>query len=205
MPQIKICGVTRPVDAANAVRAGADAIGLQFFDKSVRSITLEEAVQIRKEIPPFVSTVGVFVNLKKEDLMRVVDLVGLDYVQLHGNEDPDYIRDLPVRVIKTVRVGSREDLKDVGLYPADVLLLDAKIGDQLGGTGKTFDWSLLDDFTSSMPIMLAGGLCAKNVEEAIIKTKPQVVDLCSGVESEPRIKSYEKMREFVKNVRKTEL
>lgn len=201
MPQVKICGITRPQDALAAVKAGANAIGLQFFEQSVRGVTVEQAIQIRKQIPPFVSVVGVFVNAEMDTILQAAEAVRLDYVQLHGDETQNFIKHLPIRTIKTVRIGSATDLELIDGYQADVLLLDTKVGDQYGGTGKSFDWSLLDGFTSSMPLMLAGGLHSGNIVDAIRATKPKIVDLCSGVESAPSIKSFSKMREFIEIVR----
>ncbi|NRA18465.1 MAG: phosphoribosylanthranilate isomerase [Oceanospirillaceae bacterium] len=204
MTRVKICGITRPEDALAAVRAGVDSIGLQFVEWSSRCVTIEQAMQIRKEIPSSVSVVGVFVNEKREDILRTVELVGLDYVQLHGDETADFVRELGVPTIKTVGVESQKDLYDLERYPADALLLDTKVDGQCGGTGQSFDWSLLNGFTTSIPLILAGGLRAENIVAAIRAVRPQEVDLCSGVESAKGIKSYEKMREYIKIVQKTD-
>ena len=205
MLRVKICGITRQQDALAAARAGADAIGLHFYKKSVRYVTPEQAMQIRKQIPPFVSVVGVFVNAEREEILRTAEFLRLDYIQLHGNESPDSFRDLPARTIKTMRVGSQEDLYGLDRYPADALLLDAKVGDQYGGTGQSFDWSLLNGLTTSMPLILAGGLRPDNIAEAVKATNPQAVDVSSGVESAPAIKSYDEMRVFIQNARSAAL
>ena len=203
MIRVKICGITREQDAVATVRAGADAIGLQFVETSPRRITVERAIQLRKEIPPFVSVVGVFLNAKREDILRTVELAGLDYVQLHGDESPDFVRDLPVRTIKTLGVSTAQDIVDLDRYPADAILLDTKVNGRCGGTGQRFDWSLLKELQTYLPIILAGGLRAENIVEAIRTAKPQIVDVCTGVESAPGIKSFEKMREFISIVRNT--
>ena len=201
MLRVKICGITRQQDALAAAKAGADAIGLQFYKKSVRYVTPEEAVQIRKQLPPFISIVGVFVNAEREEIQRITELIRLDYIQLHGDEGPDSYRDLPARTIKTVRVGSQNDLCGLNDFPADALLLDAKVGDQYGGTGQRFDWSLLHGLTTSLPLILAGGLRPDNIAEAVKATNPHAVDVSSGVESAPAIKSYDKMRVFIQRAR----
>ena len=202
MLRVKICGITRQEDALAAARAGADAIGLHFYKKSVRYVTPEQAMLITKQLPPFLSVVGVFVNAEREEILRTAELCRLDYIQLHGNETPEAFINLPARSIKTVRVGSVEDLCGVERYPVDALLLDAKIGDQYGGTGQCFDWSLLNGLTTSMPLILAGGLRPDNIAEAVKATNPQAVDVSSGVESAPAIKSYDKMRRFIQNARR---
>lgn len=204
MIRVKICGITTEQNAAAIVRAGADAIGLQFVDSSPRRISVERAIQIRKEIPPFVSVVGVFLNATREEILRTVELVGLDYVQLHGDESPDFIQQLPVRSIKTVGVSTSVDLINLDRYPADAILLDTKVDGRCGGTGQRFDWSLLREMKTSMPIVLAGGLRSENIVEAIRVARPQVVDVCTGVENAPGIKSYEKVREFIGIVRNTD-
>lgn len=205
MVRVKICGITRPQDAVAAARAGADAVGLQFFERSVRYVTPDQAAEIRRHIPPFVSVVGVFANAPREHILRVAERVGLDYVQIHGNENPDFSRDFPLRTIHTVRVGGREDLNDLDRYPANALLLDSKVGNELGGTGQSFDWSLLNGVTTSLPLIVAGGLRPDNVAAAVRATSPQAVDVCTGVESEPAIKSYAKMELFVRNARRAAL
>ena len=203
MLRVKICGITRQEDALAAARAGADAIGLHFYKKSVRYVTPEQAMLITKQLPPFLSVAGVFVNAEREEILRTAELCRLDYIQLHGNETPDSFINLPARTIKTVRVGSVEDLYGLERYPVDALLLDAKIGDQYGGTGQCFDWSLLNGLTTSMPLILAGGLRPDNIAEAVKATNPQAVDVSSGVESAPAIKSYDKMQKFIQNARRT--
>jgi phosphoribosylanthranilate isomerase len=201
MLRVKICGVTSREDALNAERSGADAIGLQFFKGSVRYVTPDQAMDIRKSMPPFVSVVGIFVDADRDEILRMTELVGLDYIQLSGNESPDSCRDLPARTIKTIRVGSRDDLVGLDRYPVDVLHLDSQVGSQYGGTGRTFDWSLVEGFATSKPLVVAGGLNPDNVADAVRATRPHAVDVCSGVESAPAIKDYDKMRRFVDNAR----
>ncbi|MDE2772696.1 MAG: phosphoribosylanthranilate isomerase [Gemmatimonadota bacterium] len=198
MLRVKICGITRREDALAAARAGADAIGLNFCKESVRYVTAEQGILITKQLPPFLSVVGVFVNAKRDEILRTAELCRLDYIQLH-DDTPDAFRNLPVRTIKTVRVGDVEDLRGLERYPVDALLLDAKVGGQYGGTGQCFDWSLLNGFVTSAPLILAGGLRPDNIARAVEATNPQAVDVSSGVESTPGIKSYDKMQAFVQN------
>ncbi|MCJ9674142.1 MULTISPECIES: phosphoribosylanthranilate isomerase [unclassified Neorhizobium] len=201
MLRVKVCGITRQEDAFAAVRAGADAIGLQFYGKSTRHVTPEQGRSIRKQLPPFLSVVGVFVNAEREEILRTVQCCRLDYIQLHGDEGPEYFVDMPAKTIKVVRVGGAEDLKGLERYSADALLLDAKVGNQYGGTGQCFDWSLLNGLTTSVPLILAGGLRPGNIEKAVRDANPQAVDVSSGVESAPAVKSYEKMRLFIEKAR----
>lgn len=205
MLRVKICGITRPQDAMAAARAGADAVGLQFFEGSVRYVAPDRAAEITRCLPPFVSVVGVFANATREHIVRVAERVGLEYVQIHGNEDHDFCRDVPLRTIHTVRVGGPEDLSDLDRYAADALLLDSRVGNALGGTGQSFDWSLLHGVTTSLPLIVAGGLRPDNVAMAVRATIPQAVDVCTGVESEPAVKSYAKMELFVRNARRAAL
>jgi phosphoribosylanthranilate isomerase len=202
--RIKVCGITRARDAADAVRAGFDAIGLQFVERSPRRVTIEQAIEIGREIPPFVSLVGVFLDADREMVLRVAELAGLDYVQLHGSESPAFVESIPLRCIKTVGVASSSDLIDLDRFPADAILLDTKIDGRVGGSGKTFDWKLLDGISVKLPLVLAGGLRVENVVQAIRLVKPKALDLCTGVESNVGIKSFQKMCEFVSVVRDTD-
>jgi phosphoribosylanthranilate isomerase len=203
MSRVKICGITSPQDALSAMQAGADAIGLQFVKHSPRRVTLDKALEIKKVLPPFISVVGVFFNETKKEIISTIEYVGLDYVQLHGSEGIDLLRGLPARTIKTIGVESKQDLKDLDRYPADALLLDTKIDGRCGGTGQSFDWSLLDGVITSIPLILAGGLNAENIVKAMKITKLQLLDLCTGVEVEPGIKSFKKMQEFIRIVQNT--
>lgn len=201
MLRVKICGITSPRDAAEAARAGADAIGLQFFSGSIRYLTVDQAIEIRKSIPPFISIVGIFVDAERTEILKMTEAVGLNYIQFSGNESPDSCKDFPAQTIKTIRVGSKDDLVDVDQYPVDVLHLDSQVGSQYGGTGHIFDWSLATDFVTSKPLIVAGGLRPENVAEAVRSLRPDAVDVCSGVESAPAVKDYEKMRQLILNAR----
>ena len=197
--RVKICGITSPQDALAAVQAGADAIGLQFYEGSIRCVDSRQALQIVQRMPPFVSLVGVFVNADRQEILEKASFLHLDYVQLHGDEHAELYRDFPIKTIKTVRVRSQEDLRDSEHYPSNALLLDSKVSGKYGGTGRTFDWSLIGGLTMSVPLILAGGLRPENVREAIETVNPQAVDVSSGVESAPAVKCYDKMRAFVQN------
>lgn len=201
MIRVKICGLTRLEDVEDAVLAGADAIGFQFVDASPRRISVEQAVQLRKAIPPFVSVVGVFVNADRETIKLIAEVVGLDYAQLHGDETPEFLQTLPVRSIKTIGVSSADDLANLDRFPAQAILLDSKVEGRVGGTGRCFDWSFLKDLRTTHSIILAGGLRSDNVAQAIELAKPNSVDVCTGVESGLGIKNYQKMQEFIKVVR----
>jgi phosphoribosylanthranilate isomerase len=205
LPRVKICGITRPEDAVAAARVGADAVGLQFFEGSVRHVTPDRAAEIRRALPPFVSVVGVFANASREYILRVAERVGLEYVQVHGDEDPGFCRDLPLPTVRAVRVGGPEDLEHLDRFAGDALLLDAKVDHAFGGTGERFDWSLLDRVTTRRPLIVAGGLQPDNVAEAVRATGCYAVDVCTGVESAPAVKSYVKMERFVGNARRAGL
>ncbi|MEU7897666.1 phosphoribosylanthranilate isomerase [Nonomuraea sp. NPDC049152] len=132
----------------------------------------------------------------------MIEGVRLDCVQLHGDEGPEFAEKLPVRVIKSIRVGSREDLAGLERYHVDAFLLDAKVDGHFGGTGRRFDWSLLEGVELARPLILAGGLDSENVADAVKQTRPYAVDVCSGVESAVGVKSRQKVRAFVENARR---
>jgi phosphoribosylanthranilate isomerase len=198
MVRIKICGITNLEDALLAADLGANALGFIFYAKSPRCVAPEAAREIIRQLPPFVLSVGVFVN---EEAARVRDLaarVGLDWVQLHGQEPPDYCRSLGRRVLKGFRIQDEKSLKDLEAYHGAVqaLLLDTYKKGQTGGTGETFDWELARRAQSYGPIVLAGGLTAANVAQAIKTVQPQAVDVASGVEAAPGKKDPEKLKAF---------
>jgi phosphoribosylanthranilate isomerase len=210
MTRIKICGITRPEDAVAAAQAGADAIGL-VFAKSPRQVTIRQARRIVAALPPFVSAVGVFVHARAATVIRTVAEAGLSAVQLHGDESPDFIARLEtIRVIKALRVRDRAFVDQIQAFrSAGVggILLDAFSVRARGGSGKHFDWDLvaglrrtgaLDD---APPLILAGGLTPDNVRSGIQRVRPWGVDVSTGVEDEPGIKSAEKISRFVAAVR----
>jgi phosphoribosylanthranilate isomerase len=205
--RIKICGVTDPDDARNAALLGADAIGLNFYEKSPRCIDAARASRIIDSLPAFVSAVGVFVN--HPDPQGLEDLalsLGLHAIQLHGSETPDYCSMIQkVKVIKAFRVDSNFKVESLRSYGNGIFLLDSGTGANFGGTGKTFDWDQAYGANAFGWIVLAGGLNPDNVQEAVSRLHPFAVDVSSGVESSPGKKDYEKMRRFIETVRQTDV
>lgn len=203
MIQIKLCGMTRPEDALAAEAAGANAVGF-IFAPSPRQITAEQARRISKELGPFISRVGVFVNATRDEIAAVLDQVDLDVLQLHGSETPEQVEALlPLgrRVIKSIRVKDAESLARLDEYPVDTFLLDSYVPGVPGGTGHIFDWSLATEIARKRRIILAGGLTPDNVAEAIKVVQPFGVDTSSGVEESPGVKDHEKMQQFIARAR----
>ncbi len=206
--RIKMCGVTRPADALAAVAAGVDALGFIFFEKSPRYIGPEAARLIIEQLPPFVDAVGVFVDKKNNEVDEIIQYCRLGYVQLHGGESPKYCERLvrfvsPCHVIKAFRVGSHTRADEFAAYAPHVkgFLLDTFRPDQIGGTGTSFDWSMVVDLHLQKPFILAGGLDVNNIAAAIQAVQPYGVDVNSGVERQPGIKDHRLTKEFVAAVR----
>ena len=199
--KVKICGMTNLKDVKVAVDGGVDAVGFIFYKKSPRSVTMQAVRKIVLELPPFVDSVGVFVNETAEQINKIADRCNLDRVQLHGNESPSFCKKIRRRVIKAIRVKDIQSLKKLSDYPVSSFLLDTFSEDQYGGTGKVFDWNLAYPAKKYGPIILAGGLTPINVHQAIQRIQPYGVDVCSGVESQPGIKDHKKMKAFLKNVK----
>ena len=199
--KVKICGMTNLKDIKVAVDGGVDAVGFIFYKKSPRSVTMQAVREIVLELPPFVDSVGVFVNETAEQINKIADHCKLDRVQLHGDESPAFCKKIRRRVIKAIRVKDIQSLKKLSDYPVSSFLLDTFSEDQYGGTGKVFDWNLAYPAKKYGPIILAGGLTPINVHQAIQRIQPYGVDVCSGVESQPGIKDHKKMKAFLKNVK----
>tara|TARA_B100001245_G_scaffold28966_1_gene18751 strand:+ start:413 stop:1051 length:639 start_codon:yes stop_codon:yes gene_type:complete len=199
--KVKICGMTNLKDVKVAVDGGVDAVGFIFYKKSPRSVTMQAVREIVLELPPFVDSVGVFVNETAEQINKISDHCKLDRVQLHGDESPAFCKKIRRRVIKVIRVKDIQSLKKLSDYPVSSFLLDTFSEDQYGGTGKVFDWNLAYSAKKYGPIILAGGLTPINVRQAIQRIQPYGVDVCSGVESQPGIKDHKKMQAFLKNVK----
>lgn len=199
--KVKICGMTNLKDVKVAVDGGVDAVGFIFYKKSPRSVTMQAVREIVLELPPFVDSVGVFVNETAEQINKISDHCKLDRVQLHGDESPAFCKKIRRRVIKVIRVKDIQSLKKLSDYPVSSFLLDTFSEDQYGGTGKVFDWNLAYSAKKYGPIILAGGLTPINVRQAIQRIQPYGVDVCSGVESQPGIKDHKKMQTFLKNVK----
>lgn len=199
--RVKICGITNVADALDAVRCGADAIGLVFYEPSPRAVSIVQAVEIVKQMPALVTIVGLFVNADKSDVQAVLSSVRLDLLQFHGDESVEYCESFNRSFIKAIRVKPETNL----LQYADMfsssqgLLLDAFTEGVPGGTGHVFDWSLIPTHLS-LPIILAGGLNADNVSEAISKVNPYAVDVSGGVERNKGLKDSAKMESFMQAV-----
>ena len=206
MTRIKICGVTEVDDARDAALLGAAAIGLNFSKESPRQITAERAVHIIDALPPFVSSVGVFVNYEDPQALEDFALsIRLDAVQLHGEESPDYCSMISrVKVIKAFRVNEQFRVARLKQYPVAGFLLDAYSRKGTGGTGETFQWSQAAGANAFGRVVLAGGLRPDNVARAIGELHPFAVDVASGVEESPGKKDYESMRSFVEAVQRAD-
>jgi phosphoribosylanthranilate isomerase len=204
VPRIKICGITRQTDAHYAAGLGVDALGFVLAE-SPRRIEPQLAREISLSLPPFVSTVGVFVDMELEPLREMASYCRLDWLQLHGNESPEYCRALDFRVMKAIRVKDRQSIETLAAYEGCVrgFVLDAYVKGRPGGTGKTFDWTLAKEAKKDGPVILSGGLTPDAVRRAIDVARPYGVDVSSGVESAPGIKDHEKMDRFVAEVRST--
>jgi phosphoribosylanthranilate isomerase len=204
MVRIKICGNTNLEDAILAAALGADALGFIFYPPSPRALAPEAARDIIAQLPPFVTTVGVFVDEEAATVRELAARVGLDWLQLHGQESPDYCRSLGRRVIKGFRIKDQSSLGDLGVYrdAVQALLLDTYKKGQTGGTGESFDWQLAREARQFGPIILAGGLTPDNVALAIKTAQPQAVDVASGVEAAPGKKDPEKLQKFFAALRR---
>jgi phosphoribosylanthranilate isomerase len=196
MVRVKVCGITNLEDAFAAVAYGADAIGL-VLAPSPRQVTVDEAGEIARQIPPFVTKVGVFVDESADDVNRIADQCGLDAVQLHGHEPEEMTARIVTTVIKAIRVSTNEPVESTA-YPGCVLLLDTYVPGTPGGTGITFDWALAKDAAAHRPIVLAGGLTEDNVTSAIETVCPYAVDVSGGVEAEPGRKDHDKIARFIR-------
>ncbi|MBY0580038.1 MAG: phosphoribosylanthranilate isomerase [Burkholderiales bacterium] len=206
MKPVKICGITRVEDGLAAAHAGAHAIGLVFHEKSPRCVGLERADEIVKALPPFVSSVGLFVNPERRKVEEVLACVHLDLLQFHGEEEEAFCSSFSVPYIKAARVKPGVDLVQYAAsYPsAKGMLLDACVEGMKGGTGHVFDWSLVP-VNMPLPVILAGGLDPDNVTEAILKVDPWAVDVSSGVESSKGIKDAARIAAFMQGVRKADV
>ena len=200
----KICGITRIDDALAAVAAGADAIGFVFYAKSPRGVTAAQARAIIAALPPFVTTVGLFVNASACELNETLDAVPLDLLQFHGDETAEECEGWHRPYIKALRVKAGDDIAAAcaAYASASGILLDTYVEGVPGGTGQAFDWSLIPQGLSK-PIILAGGLSVQNVAQAIAQVQPYAVDVSGGVEKSKGIKDHDKIRAFMQAVRAT--
>ena len=199
----KICGITNLDDANVAVENGASAIGFIFYEKSPRTISINNAKSISKHLPKTIARVGVFVNHEKDFIHEAISKVPLDMIQLHSDETPDFCNQFDVPILKALRIKNEASLSVMDQYDVAVFLLDTFSNDQYGGTGETFDWSVLNRKFKT-PIILSGGLNSENILNAIDAVNPSAVDVNSGVESSPGKKDFNKLKLLFKNLNKTQ-
>lgn len=194
--RLKICGITNAEDAREAVEVGADALGFVLAE-SPRRVTPEQIALICQGLPPYVTRVGVFVDEEYSEVVRLLRECRLDRAQLHGDEDPGFVRALRGRGYKAFRVGEgRDPAGEIERYPAGTVLLDTWHPDRAGGTGRPFDWSIAALLARKMPVILAGGLSPENVAAAVAQVRPWAIDISSGIESAPGRKDRTKMWEL---------
>ncbi len=206
--RIKMCGVTRIADAEAAVAAGVDALGFIFHRKSGRNIDPDKARAIIEQLPPFIDTVGVFVDKNRHEVEEIIDYCRLAYAQLHGRETPKYCERLarfgaPCQVVKAFQVTPELAPEDIRPYDEYVrgYLLDTFHQQMVGGTGETFDWSLIEKLKLNRPLLLAGGLKPENILAALNAVCPYAVDVNSGLEIQPGIKDHTLIKALVGRVR----
>jgi phosphoribosylanthranilate isomerase len=202
IPKVKICGITNYEDAVAAMDMGADILGFNFYLKSPRYVHPEKVVQIIHKLPAFIDIAGVFVNSSLEETREIASTCQLDWAQLHGDETPEFCRWLAydsVKTMKAIRVKDAEVLKEIGSYSTDAVVLDAFDPARYGGTGMTFDWSMLGgDMTRR--VFLAGGITPENAAEAV-ELGVYGIDVCSGIEAKPGKKDHKKMQQLFDNIR----
>lgn len=204
MTLVKICGITNLEDAVEAIDAGADALGFNFYKPSPRYVTPQSAREIIEQLPDAILKVGVFVNEESPDQVRqIATESGITALQLHGDESPDYCHEFADQyVIKTLAVGHNFDTQLVERYQVNGIMLDTKHNTLRGGTGRAFDWSIAQEISKTIPTLyLAGGLSPENIAGAIETVRPYAVDACSSLEDIPGKKNAERMRAFVAAVR----
>jgi phosphoribosylanthranilate isomerase len=200
--KVKICGITNLADAQGAVAAGADLLGFIFHEKSPRCVTLPAAAEIARQLPLTVLRVGVFVNAPEKLVFQAVHACGLNLLQFHGDEPPEYCTQFGLMSIKAFRISNEASLSALPAYPTDAYLLDACVPGVPGGTGRQFNWDLAVQARQfGKPIFLAGGLTPENVAAAVLQVQPFAVDVSSGVEQSPGKKDPAKVRAFIANVR----
>ena len=201
--RVKICGITRVEDAVSAVSAGADAIGLVFYAPSPRAVSIAQAQQIVAAMPPFVSVVGLFVNAPQTEIESVLSKVRLDILQYHGDETAHDCEQINLPYYKAIRVKADTNLLqyEAEFKSAKALLLDTFSEAAVGGTGQVFDWKLIPK-NMTKPVILAGGLTAENMADAIQQVRPYAVDVSGGVEATKGIKDAAKIAAFMQAVAK---
>ncbi|MBN2315045.1 MAG: phosphoribosylanthranilate isomerase [Sedimentisphaerales bacterium] len=199
--KVKICGITNYDDAMAAIDMGADLLGFNFYPKSPRFITKEKAEEIISRLPAFINTAGVFVNAPIDEIHGTSNVCSLDWVQLHGDEDPSFCEALlshNVKTMKAIRVKDQTDIEGADCFFTDAILLDAFNPDKYGGTGLTFDWNIIGHMNKR--VFLAGGVNPDNAAKAI-ELGVYGIDVCSGIEAEPGKKDHKKMKKLFDNIR----
>ncbi len=204
--RVKICGITRFDDAAAVVEHGADAIGFVFYERSPRNVAIERAAEIVRRLPPYLTTVGLFVNAEDDLVRRVIETVGIDLLQFHGDEPPEVCQRYARPWMRAIRMKPGTDLmaQRQAYGEGRGLLLDAYMPGVPGGTGETFNWDLIPPELAG-EIVLAGGLNANNVGDAIRRVRPYAVDVSGGVEAEKGIKDPLKIKAFIEEVRRAQI
>jgi phosphoribosylanthranilate isomerase len=197
MVRVKICGITNIDDAICSYQYGADALGFIFYKKSKRYINKGRVREILKNIPPFIETVGVFVNEEEKVIKDIVEYSGLDIIQLHGDESPDFCKRFKNKIIKGFRVKDERDLNIISEYNVYGILLDSYNEDVFGGSGRKFNWDIASKLKEYRNLIISGGLNPDNVIDAINTFNPCAVDVSSGVEIYPGKKDHTKLRDFI--------
>ncbi len=199
--KVKICGITNYDDAAAAFDMGADLLGFNFYPKSPRYLTPEDAAAIINRLPAIIDTAGVFVNSSFEEIRRIMDVCSLNWVQLHGDESPEFCKSLnsvDVKTMKALRVKDETDIKKAEKFFTDAILLDAFHPERYGGTGLTFDWNIVGHIGKR--VFLAGGINPDNAADAV-EIGVYGIDVCSGIEAEPGKKDHKKMKKLFDNIK----
>ena len=204
--RVKVCGITRVEDGLAAARVGVDAVGFVFYPGSPRYVASERARDIAAKLPPFVSTVGLFVDADAATVAATLRAIRLDYLQFHGAESPEFCAQFDVPFLKAVRVKPGVDLLQYAITfsAAKALLLDAFVAGMHGGTGQGFDWQLIPS-NMPTPVILSGGLAPGNIAQAVRTVRPWAVDVSSGVEAAKGIKDANKIEQFMRGVRNADV
>ena len=202
MVEIKICGITNVSDARITAECGADALGFIFYPKSQRYVVPAKAKEIIQKLPSEIIKVGVFINHEIQEVREIAQFCGLNLIQLHGDESPEYCAQFPLSsLIKAVSCQTEEEIRELRNYPVAAILMDGRDPGRYGGTGKKSDWRLAIKVKETHPLILAGGLNKENIRKAIETVRPQAVDVNSGVEISPGKKDPRKITEIVRIVR----
>ncbi|MDP3791042.1 MAG: phosphoribosylanthranilate isomerase [Candidatus Omnitrophota bacterium] len=206
MTKIKICGITNKKDAVEAAELGADMLGFVCYKKSKRYVEPKTIMDIANELPDRIAKVGVFVDEEAGKVSEIAQNCLLDTLQFHGDESPEYCARFKgaYKIIKAFKIKDKDSLKGINDYDVDFYMLDTHSDKLKGGTGKSFDWKIIENFEFLRPVILSGGLNPSNVGQAIDKVFPYGVDVSSGIEESPGKKDLKLMKEFVENVRKSQ-